>query len=108
MARPSPSRMSSRKILTDLRLVGRRGDRSALTIAVDGTRTLAHSPCYWEKYLGLLRNPSARFEGAREEGEDEGGGQAPAPRCRERERCRVRSSRSRSSSSVATSHRVVR
>ena len=24
-------------------------------------RTLAHSPRYWEKYLGLLRNPSARL-----------------------------------------------
>lgn len=24
-------------------------------------RTLAHSPRYWEKYLGLLRNPLARL-----------------------------------------------
>jgi hypothetical protein len=30
-------------------------------IALDGMRTLAHSPRYWEKYLVLLRNPSARL-----------------------------------------------
>lgn len=61
MAKPRPSRISGQKILTDLRLAGRKGDRSALTLALDGMRTLALSPRYWEKYLGLLRNPSARL-----------------------------------------------
>ena len=61
MAKPRPSRISAQKILADLRLAGKKGDRSALTIALDGMRTLAHTPRYWEKYLGLLRNPSARL-----------------------------------------------
>ena len=61
MAKPRPSRISGQKILADLRLAGRRGDRSSLTLALDGMRTLAHSPRYWEKYLGLLRNPFARL-----------------------------------------------
>ena len=56
-----PSRISGQKILADLRLAGRKGDRSALTLALDSMRTLAHSPRYWEKYLGLLRNPFARL-----------------------------------------------
>ncbi len=61
MAKPRPSRISGQKILADLRLAGRKGDRSSLTLALDGMRTLAHSPRYWEKYLGLLRNPFARL-----------------------------------------------
>ena len=56
-----PSRISGQKILADLRLAGRKGDRSALTLALESMRTLAHSPRYWEKYLGLLRNPFARL-----------------------------------------------
>jgi hypothetical protein len=61
MAAPRPSRISGKKILTDLRLAGRKGDRSSLVLALDSMRTLAHSPRYWEKYLGLLRNPFARL-----------------------------------------------
>src|SRR5437762_7073101 len=61
MARTVPSRISAQKILADLRLASRKGDRSALTLALDQMRTLAHSPKYWEKYLGLLRNPLARL-----------------------------------------------
>jgi hypothetical protein len=61
VATPRPSRLSGQKILADLRLAGRKGDRSALTLALDSMRTLAHSPRYWEKYLGLLRNPFARL-----------------------------------------------
>jgi hypothetical protein len=61
MGNSRPSRISGRKILADLRLAGRKGDRAALALALDGMRTLAHSPRYWEKYLGLLRNPSARL-----------------------------------------------
>lgn len=61
MARTPPSRVSVQKILGDLRLASRRGDRAALSIALDGMRTLALSPRYWEKYLVLLRNPLARL-----------------------------------------------
>jgi hypothetical protein len=61
MARTIPSRISAQKILADLRLASRKGDRSALTLALDQMRTLANSPKYWEKYLGLLRNPLARL-----------------------------------------------
>src|SRR3989449_10302167 len=61
MARTSPSRVSGRKVLLDLRLASRKGDRAALALALDQMRTLAHSPKYWERYLGLLRNPLARL-----------------------------------------------
>src|SRR2546428_14008487 len=61
MARPTPSSVSARKILLDLRLASRKGDRTALALALDQMRTLAHSPRYWERYLGLLRNPLARL-----------------------------------------------
>ena len=53
MAKKPPSRISGQKILGELRLAAKKGDRTALT--------LAHSPKYWEKYLGLLRNPLARL-----------------------------------------------
>jgi hypothetical protein len=61
MARTPPSRVSGRRILLDLRLASRKGDRAALSLALDQMRTLAHSPRYWERYLGLLRNPLARL-----------------------------------------------
>src|ERR671923_1662533 len=61
MAKKPPSRISGQKILNDLRLAARKGDRAALTLALDQMRTLAHSPRYWEKYLALLRNPLARL-----------------------------------------------
>lgn len=61
MAKTAPSRVSGQKILADLRLAGRKGDRAALALALDQMRTLAHSPKYWEKYLTLLRNPLARL-----------------------------------------------
>src|SRR5688572_21140164 len=61
MARTAPSRVSTRKVLLDLRLASRKGDRAALSLALDQMRTLAHSPKYWERYLGLLRNPLARL-----------------------------------------------
>jgi hypothetical protein len=59
--RTIPSRVSGKKILGDLRLAARKGDRAALTLALEHMRTLAHSPRYWEKYLVLLRNPMARL-----------------------------------------------
>ena len=61
MARTAPSRVSASKVLLDLRLASRKGDRAALSLALDQMRTLAHSPKYWERYLGLLRNPLARL-----------------------------------------------
>jgi hypothetical protein len=53
--------MSTARILGDLRLAARKGDRAALTLAVEQMKTLALSPRYWEKYLGLLGNPLARL-----------------------------------------------
>lgn len=61
MSRPSPSRLSRGRILDELRAAARKGDRAALTLALDQMRTLALSPRYWEKYLTLLRNPLARL-----------------------------------------------
>ena len=61
MARTPPSRVNVKRITDDLRLASRKGDRAALTMALDQMKTLAFSPRYWEKYLGLLRNPLARL-----------------------------------------------
>lgn len=61
MARTSPSRVSLKKITDHLRAASRKGDRAALALALDQMKTLALSPRYWEKYLGLLRNPLARL-----------------------------------------------
>ena len=61
MARTPPSRISGQRILVDLRLASRKGDRTALSLALDRMRTMAHSPRYWERYLALLRNPLARL-----------------------------------------------
>jgi hypothetical protein len=61
MAGQRASRVSTARILAELRTASRKGDRAALTLAVDQMRTLALSPRYWEKYLALLRNPLARL-----------------------------------------------
>src|SRR5882724_6128116 len=61
MARARPSRISQAKLVGDLKLAAKRGDRTALSLALDQMRTLAHSPRYWEKYLSLLSNPLARL-----------------------------------------------
>lgn len=61
MAGRPASRVSVKRVLDDLRLAARKGDRSALSLALDQMRTLAHSPRYWERYLQLLRNPLARL-----------------------------------------------
>lgn len=61
MARTRASRLSSARILNELRSAARRGDRAALALALDQMRTLALSPRYWERYLALLRNPLARL-----------------------------------------------
>ena len=56
-----PSRISRAKILDQLRVAARKGDRTALALATDQMKTLAYSPRYWEKYLELLGNPLARL-----------------------------------------------
>jgi hypothetical protein len=56
-----PSRISRARIVDQLRTAARKGDRSALQIALGDMRTLAYSPRYWEKYLELLDNPLARL-----------------------------------------------
>jgi len=56
-----PSRISRAKILEQLRLAARKGDRTALTLAAEQMKTLAYSPRYWERYLELLSNPLARL-----------------------------------------------
>jgi hypothetical protein len=61
MARTPPSRVSTVKVLRELRAAARKGDRAALAVALDQMRTLALSPRYWERYLVLLRNPLARL-----------------------------------------------
>jgi hypothetical protein len=61
VARTPPSRVSASRILLDLRRASRKGDRAALSLALDQMRTLAYSPRYWERYLVLLRNPLARL-----------------------------------------------
>ena len=61
MARQRPSRISQARLVGDLKLAAKRGDRNALSLALDQMRTLAHSPRYWERYLSLLSNPLARL-----------------------------------------------
>jgi len=56
-----PSRISRARILEQLKLAARKGDRSALALAIDQMKTLAYSPRYWEPYLELLKNPLARL-----------------------------------------------
>ena len=56
-----PSRISRGVILGQLRLAARKGDRAALTLAVDQMKTWAYSPRYWQKYVELLSHPLARL-----------------------------------------------
>jgi len=59
--RMPPSRVSPGKVLEQLKVAARQGDRAALALALDQMRTLAYSPRYWEKYLHLLSHPLARL-----------------------------------------------
>ena len=56
-----PSRISRVAILAQLKLAARRGDRVALTLALDQMKVWALSPRYWERYLDLLAHPLARL-----------------------------------------------
>jgi hypothetical protein len=61
VGRTSSSRINRDRIVAALRAASRKGDRHALTVAIDQMRTLALTPRYWEKYLVLLKNPLARL-----------------------------------------------
>jgi hypothetical protein len=52
---------SQNRVLDNLRIAGRRGDRTALALALDEMRTLAFTPRYWIRYLTLIRHPLARI-----------------------------------------------
>lgn len=56
-----PSRISRAVILAQLRSAATKGDRAALTLAIDQMKTWAYSPRYWQKYLNLLTHPMARL-----------------------------------------------
>jgi hypothetical protein len=58
----SPGRRPSRAaIVAQLQLAARKGDRAALTLALEQMKLLAYSPRYWERYLELLAHPLARL-----------------------------------------------
>jgi hypothetical protein len=61
MAPATASRINLKRITDNLRLAARKGDRAALALALDQMRILAHTPRYWERYLRLLRTPTARL-----------------------------------------------
>jgi hypothetical protein len=52
---------SQARVLENLRLASRRGDRTALALALDEMRTLAYTPRYWLRYLSLVQHPLARL-----------------------------------------------
>lgn len=52
---------SQGRILDNLRVASRKGDRTALARALDEMRTLAFSPRYWLRYLTLIQHPLARL-----------------------------------------------
>ncbi len=56
-----PSRISRAAIVGQLRAAATRGDRAALTLAIDQMKTWAYSPRYWQQYLHLLTHPLARL-----------------------------------------------
>jgi hypothetical protein len=52
---------SQTRVLDNLRTASRKGDRTALALALDEMRTLAFTPRYWLRYLTLIRHPLARI-----------------------------------------------
>ena len=52
---------SQTRVLDNLRIAARKGDRTALALALDEMRTLAFTPRYWVRYLTLIRHPLARM-----------------------------------------------
>jgi hypothetical protein len=57
----SPSRISRARIVEQLKMAARKGDRGALMLAAEQMKTLAYTPRYWDKYLDLLAHPLARL-----------------------------------------------
>jgi hypothetical protein len=57
----APRTTNQARILDNLRLASRKGDRTALALALDEMRTLAFSPRYWIRYLTLIQHPLARL-----------------------------------------------
>jgi hypothetical protein len=57
----APRTTSQTRILDNLRRASRKGDRTALALALDEMRTLAFSPRYWIRYLTLIQHPLARL-----------------------------------------------
>jgi hypothetical protein len=57
----SPSRISRARIVEQLKIAARKGDRGALMLAAEQMKTLAYTPRYWDKYLELLAHPLARL-----------------------------------------------
>ena len=59
----SGSRRTTRhnRVLDNLRIAARKGDRTALALALDEMRTLAFTPRYWLRYLALIHHPLARI-----------------------------------------------
>ncbi|HLC42589.1 MAG TPA: hypothetical protein VJO34_13325 [Methylomirabilota bacterium] len=55
------ARISRERIIGQLKLAARKGDRTALQLALGEMRTLAYSPKYWTRYLALLSHPMARL-----------------------------------------------
>ena len=55
------ARISRERIIGQLKLAARKGDRTALQLALGEMRTLAYSPKYWTRYLALLSHPLARL-----------------------------------------------
>jgi hypothetical protein len=55
------ARISRARIIAQLKLAARKGDRAALALATDAMRTWAYSPRHWEQYLQLLTHPLARL-----------------------------------------------
>ena len=52
---------SQTRVLDNLRIAARKGDRTALALALDEMRTLAFTPRYWVRYLTLIHHPLARI-----------------------------------------------
>ena len=54
-------RISRERVIAQLKLAAKKGDRTALQLALGEMRTLAYSPKYWSRYLLLLSHPLARL-----------------------------------------------
>ena len=54
-------RPSRARIIAQLKVAAKKGDRVALERAIDQMKTWAYSPRYWERYLLLLAHPLARL-----------------------------------------------